>query len=43
MSQLICLGLGYSAEHYVAALGQKLDRIVGTMREQRTRRGVECV
>ena len=34
MSQLICLGLGYSAEHYVAALGQKLDRIVGTMRSK---------
>jgi nucleoside-diphosphate-sugar epimerase len=32
MSQLICLGLGYSAEHYVAAFGQKFDRIVGTMR-----------
>ena len=34
MSQLICLGLGYSAEHYVAAFGQKFDRIVGTMRSE---------
>jgi dTDP-4-dehydrorhamnose reductase len=34
MSQLICLGLGYSAEHYVAAFGQKFDRIVGTMRNK---------
>jgi nucleoside-diphosphate-sugar epimerase len=32
MSQLICLGLGYAAEHYIAAFGQKFDRIVGTMR-----------
>jgi nucleoside-diphosphate-sugar epimerase len=32
MSQLICIGLGYSAEQYVAAFGQKFDRIVGTMR-----------
>ena len=34
MSQLICLGLGYSAEHYVAAFGLKFDRIVGTMRSE---------
>ena len=34
MSQLICLGLGYSAEHYVAAFGQKFDRVVGTMRSK---------
>ncbi len=34
MSQLICFGLGYSAEHYVAAFGQKFDRIVGTMRSE---------
>ena len=34
MSQLICLGLGYSAEHFVAAFGQKFDRIVGTMRSK---------
>jgi nucleoside-diphosphate-sugar epimerase len=34
MSQLICLGLGYSAEHYVAAFGEKFDRIVGTMRSK---------
>jgi len=32
MSQLICIGLGYSAEHFVAAFGRKFDRIVGTMR-----------
>ena len=34
MPQLICLGLGYSAEHYVAAFGCKFDRIAGTMRSQ---------
>jgi nucleoside-diphosphate-sugar epimerase len=34
MSQLICLGLGYSAEHYVAAFGQRFDRVVGTMRSK---------
>ncbi len=32
MSKLICLGLGYSAGHYVAAFGQKFERVVGTMR-----------
>jgi nucleoside-diphosphate-sugar epimerase len=32
MATLICLGLGYSAEHYVKAFGEKFDRIVGTMR-----------
>ncbi|HUI14180.1 MAG TPA: SDR family oxidoreductase [Xanthobacteraceae bacterium] len=34
MSGLICLGLGYSAEHYLAAFGQKFDRIAGTMRSK---------
>jgi nucleoside-diphosphate-sugar epimerase len=32
MAKLICFGLGYSAEHFVAAFGQKFDRIVGTVR-----------
>ena len=32
MSTLICIGLGYSAEHFVAAFGHKFDRIYGTMR-----------
>jgi nucleoside-diphosphate-sugar epimerase len=32
MSTLICFGFGYCAEHFVAAFGQKFDRIVGTMR-----------
>jgi hypothetical protein len=32
MATLICLGLGYSAEHYVKAFGEKFERIVGTMR-----------
>ena len=32
MSTLLCIGLGYSAEHFVAAFGRKFDRIVGTMR-----------
>jgi nucleoside-diphosphate-sugar epimerase len=34
MSTLICIGLGYSAEHYVAAYGQKFARIFGTMRSK---------
>jgi nucleoside-diphosphate-sugar epimerase len=29
---LICFGLGYSAQHFVEAFGQKFDRIVGTAR-----------
>jgi nucleoside-diphosphate-sugar epimerase len=32
MTTLICLGLGYSAEHYVKDFGEKFDRIVGTVR-----------
>jgi nucleoside-diphosphate-sugar epimerase len=29
---LICFGLGYSAQHFVETFGQKIDRIVGTVR-----------
>jgi nucleoside-diphosphate-sugar epimerase len=32
MSTLICFGFGYCAEHFVAAFGQKFDRVVGTVR-----------
>jgi len=32
MSTLVCLGLGYSAKHYVAAFGARFSRIVGTSR-----------
>jgi nucleoside-diphosphate-sugar epimerase len=32
MSTLICIGLGYSAEHFVAAFGDRFDRIIGTAR-----------
>jgi nucleoside-diphosphate-sugar epimerase len=32
MSTLICLGLGYSAQHYVTAFGARFARIVGTTR-----------
>ena len=32
MSTLICLGLGYSAQHYVAGFGARFTRIVGTSR-----------
>ena len=39
MPSLICLGLGYSARHYLAAFGQRYDRIVGTAR---TRQRVEA-
>ena len=32
MSTLICLGLGYSAQHYVSAFGARFTRIIGTTR-----------
>jgi nucleoside-diphosphate-sugar epimerase len=32
MSTLLCFGLGYSAEHFVAAYGDGFERIVGTVR-----------
>jgi len=32
MTSLVCFGLGYCAEHFVAAFGQKFDRIIGTVR-----------
>jgi nucleoside-diphosphate-sugar epimerase len=32
MTTLVCLGFGYSAQHYVALFGTRFDRIVGTTR-----------
>jgi nucleoside-diphosphate-sugar epimerase len=32
VNTLVCLGFGYSAQHYVAAYGKRFDRIVGTTR-----------
>lgn len=32
MSTLLCFGLGYSAEHFVARFGDRFDRIIGTVR-----------
>ena len=32
MSKLVCFGLGYSAEHYVARFGDGFEHIVGTVR-----------
>jgi nucleoside-diphosphate-sugar epimerase len=32
---LICLGLGYSAAHYVATFGKRFDRVIGTTRHLR--------
>ncbi len=32
VATLICLGLGYSAEHYLKAFGEKFQHVVGTMR-----------
>jgi nucleoside-diphosphate-sugar epimerase len=32
MSILLCFGLGYCAENYVAAFGDRFDRIIGTTR-----------
>lgn len=34
MSNLICLGLGYSAQHYLALFGRRYDRIIGTARSR---------
>ena len=34
MTTLVCLGFGYSAQHYVALYGRRFDRIVGTTRSQ---------
>src|ERR1700726_3270178 len=34
MATLICFGLGYCAEHFVAAYGHKYDRIIGTVRNR---------
>ncbi|HEX4409568.1 MAG TPA: NAD-dependent epimerase/dehydratase family protein [Xanthobacteraceae bacterium] len=34
MTTLICIGLGYSAEQYVADFDDRFDRIVGTMRSK---------
>ena len=34
MATLLCIGLGYSAEHYVAAFGHKFTGIAGTMRSK---------
>src|SRR5579864_6883874 len=32
MPALVCLGLGYSAQHFVEIFGQKFERIIVTMR-----------
>ena len=32
MNTLVCLGFGYSAQHYVALHGGRFDRIIGTTR-----------
>jgi nucleoside-diphosphate-sugar epimerase len=34
MTSLVCFGFGYCAEHFVAAYGQKFDRIIGTVRSR---------
>lgn len=34
MTTLVCLGFGYSAQHYVALHGKRFDRIVGTTRAE---------
>ncbi len=32
ISTLVCLGLGYCAQHYVSEFGSRFDRVVGTTR-----------
>jgi nucleoside-diphosphate-sugar epimerase len=34
VTTLVCLGFGYSAQHYVALYGERFDRIVGTTRSE---------
>jgi nucleoside-diphosphate-sugar epimerase len=34
VTTLLCLGLGYSAQHYVALYGKRFERIVGTSRRE---------
>jgi nucleoside-diphosphate-sugar epimerase len=34
VTTLVCLGFGYSAQHYAALHGKRFDRIVGTTRSQ---------
>src|SRR5215208_127218 len=33
MANLFCFGLGYTAEHYILACGERLDRVAGTVRD----------
>ena len=33
MANLFCFGLSYTAEHYILACGERLDRIAGTVRD----------
>ena len=33
MANLFCFGLSYTAEHYILASGERLDRIAGTVRD----------
>jgi nucleoside-diphosphate-sugar epimerase len=35
MGTLTCIGLGYSAAHYVATFGKRFDRVIGTTRSLR--------
>jgi nucleoside-diphosphate-sugar epimerase len=35
MTTLACLGLGYTAAHYVTTLGKRFDRVIGTTRSLR--------
>jgi nucleoside-diphosphate-sugar epimerase len=35
MATLACLGLGYSAAHYVATFGERFERVIGTTRSPR--------
>ena len=35
MTTLVCLGLGYTAAHYVTTFGKRFDRVIGTTRSRR--------
>jgi 4-hydroxyphenylpyruvate dioxygenase len=42
MSTLICFGLGYSAQHFVAAYGERFGAIVGTVRTIERASALDC-
>lgn len=42
MTTLVCLGFGYSAQHYASLYGRRFDRIVGTTRSEENAAALRC-